>query len=558
MADQQLDPPGDPREGSDGPSINPQQELPGERYTSPSEGKTRDELIAAKEYAEMIVNTIREALLVLDLNFHVRSASRSFYQTFETTPEETEGRLLFELGDGQWDIPELRELLESILPESKSFDDFEVTHEFEGIGERFMLLNARQINHHGLILLAIEDVTERRVSARRLRESQERFDLLVQNAEEYAIFMMDRDTRITTWNPGAERILGWSAEEVIGRKGDIIFTEAERQAGVADAEIARAAAAGSSKDDRWHVRKDGSRFWATGFMVALYGDEGLRGFAKILRDDTQKKMADEEREKLLEALDKERRELRNLTETLEERVAERTAEVRKLASTLTMAEQQERRRISQVLHDELQQILYGIQLKMAHVRRDAKAENTDRVEENAVQIEQWLRDAVDTTRRLTVELSPPLLQGEGFRDALDWLKRQMRELHGLEVSLKADHSFRMDDQDLRVLLFQTVRELLFNVVKHAQARTARVELEQLDGRFAIHVVDEGAGFDVEEAERQAASGPAGGFGLFNARERIGLFGGGIEIESAPGEGTRVTIVTPVVLNLSDEGSRRTG
>jgi two-component system, cell cycle sensor histidine kinase and response regulator CckA len=130
----------------------------------------------ALEYAENIVETVREPLVVLDADLTVMSVNRSFCQTFEVTPEETEGRLIYELGDFQWDIPALRELLEDILPRKTTFDNFEVEHDFKKIGRRIMLLNARRIyrptNQIELILLAIEDVTERKRLEAQLRQAQ--------------------------------------------------------------------------------------------------------------------------------------------------------------------------------------------------------------------------------------------------------------------------------------------------------------------------------------------------------------------------------------------------
>jgi len=130
----------------------------------------------ALEYAENIVETVREPLVVLDAGLTVMSVNRSFCQTFEVTPEETEGRLIYELGDFQWDIPALRELLEDILPRKTTFDNFEVEHDFKKIGRRIMLLNARRIyrptNHIELILLAIEDVTELKRLEAQLRKAQ--------------------------------------------------------------------------------------------------------------------------------------------------------------------------------------------------------------------------------------------------------------------------------------------------------------------------------------------------------------------------------------------------
>lgn len=136
----------------------------------PNNTPTPDELALSvppndgvESYAQNIVDTVRESILVLDQDLRVVSANRSFYRTFQATAPDTLGRPVYDLGDGQWDIPELRRLLEIILPEHASFDDFEVAHRFEGIGEKVMLLNARTIirpgNKSHLILLAIEDVS---------------------------------------------------------------------------------------------------------------------------------------------------------------------------------------------------------------------------------------------------------------------------------------------------------------------------------------------------------------------------------------------------------------
>ncbi len=118
----------------------------------------------ARLFAESIVDTVREPLLILNERLKVVSANRSFYKTFKTSQEETEHNLVYNIGNGQWNIPKLRELLEEIIPKNNSFDDFEVAHNFPGIGQKTMLLNARmveQVDQQKLILLAIEDITGR-------------------------------------------------------------------------------------------------------------------------------------------------------------------------------------------------------------------------------------------------------------------------------------------------------------------------------------------------------------------------------------------------------------
>ncbi|MBA3273174.1 MAG: response regulator, partial [Chthoniobacterales bacterium] len=138
--------------------------------------RSEADLKAIETYAQNIVDTVREPLLILDTTLRVRSGNRAFYQTFQVSLEETENRLIYELGNGQWDIPDLRTLLEDIVPKSSVFNDFELEHDFPAIGRRVMLLNARklQAGHHGeLLVLAMEDVTERRRAEEQVAKAKE-------------------------------------------------------------------------------------------------------------------------------------------------------------------------------------------------------------------------------------------------------------------------------------------------------------------------------------------------------------------------------------------------
>ncbi|MDD5169359.1 MAG: PAS domain S-box protein, partial [Syntrophales bacterium] len=176
----------------------------------------------ARRYAESIVETIREPLLVLDADLKIVSANRNFYRTFNVTPGETLGCFIYELGNKQWDIPQLQELLEEILPEKEVFDDFEVAHTFQDIGHKVMLLNARQIYRKTIgtkmILLAIEDITEHKRLEDILAESEERYRRLFETASDGIVLLEKREGKITHANPATEEILGYTKEESIGNK----------------------------------------------------------------------------------------------------------------------------------------------------------------------------------------------------------------------------------------------------------------------------------------------------------------------------------------------------
>ncbi|MCL7487707.1 MAG: PAS domain S-box protein [Desulfobulbaceae bacterium] len=190
--------------------------------------KTRKELAVIKksadeahDFAESVINTVREPLISLDQDLRVVTVSRSFYEFFKVKPEETVGQLIYDLGNKQWDIPRLRDLLETILPEKTTFDDYEVEHDFATIGRRIMLLNARQIEQawgkERIILLAIEDVTERRRLEELLGNSEERYRRLFETASDGIVLLEKDKGHIAHTNPAAEKMLGYSEGESVGK-----------------------------------------------------------------------------------------------------------------------------------------------------------------------------------------------------------------------------------------------------------------------------------------------------------------------------------------------------
>jgi signal transduction histidine kinase/CheY-like chemotaxis protein len=181
--------------------------------------RSEADLKAIETYAQNIVDTVREPLLILDTTLRVRSGNRAFYQTFQVSPEETENRLIYELGNGQWDIPVLRTLLEDIVPLSSVFNDFEWEHDFPAIGRRVMLLNARklQAGHHGeLLVLAMEDVTERRRSEADLKAIETYAQNIVDTVRE-PLLILDTTLRVRSGNRAFYQTFQVSLEETENR-----------------------------------------------------------------------------------------------------------------------------------------------------------------------------------------------------------------------------------------------------------------------------------------------------------------------------------------------------
>ena len=272
------------------------------------------------------------------------------------------------------------------------------------------------------------------------------------------------------------------------------------------------------------VRPDGSVRWVRGRARVRFEGAGAArrpvGAVGVVHDVTELRRAEAE--------------LRDLAATLEARVEERTGQVRELAAALTVAEQEERRRIAYVLHDDLQQQLHGLEMLLGIARRAVPSDaEADRLLARSSEL---LAGATALTRTLSTELSPAVLDSDDLPEALRWLADRAREWHGLAVDVEAGPDVPPVAPAVRVLVYHVVRELLFNVAKHAGVGAAHVRVEAGAGAVAVHVEDGGGGFDV--------GARAEGFGLRSVRDRLELLGGRLDVASAPGAGTRATVTVP--------------
>ncbi|MEX2176358.1 MAG: PAS domain S-box protein [Pirellulaceae bacterium] len=264
-----------------------------------------------QNYAQNIVDTVREPLLILDATLRVRSANRAFYQTFHVSPAETEGRLIYELGNGQWDIPDLRTLLEDIVPKSSVFDDFELDHTFPVIGRRVMLLNARklQAGHHGeLLVLAMEDVTGRKRAEEELLKAGA-LQSAIFNSANFSSIATDEKGVIQIFNVGAERMLGYTAADVMNKITPADISDPQEviaRAKTLSAELGttitpgfealvfKAARGIEDIYELTYIRQDGSRFPAVVSVTALRDAQStIIGYLLIGTDNTARQQAEE-------------------------------------------------------------------------------------------------------------------------------------------------------------------------------------------------------------------------------------------------------------------------
>src|SRR5215213_2387968 len=215
-------------------------------------------------------------------------------------------------------------------------------------------------------------------------------------------------------------------------------------------------------------------------------------------------------------------------------------QIRALAAELTGTEQAERHRLSQILHDDLQQRIFAVQMQLSFLKDAYEQNDLQAFEMDFPQLEEWLSEAIKVTRQLSVDLSPPILHGEGLLEAVVWLAAQMDEQYSLKVNIKSNGMPAELDEKVRVLVFYAVRELLFNAVKHSGTLSATVAFEHNNSHLNVSVSDQGRGFE----SRDVMNNPQVAHGILTLRHRLNLLGCTIEVNSQPGHGSETTIRVP--------------
>jgi PAS domain S-box-containing protein len=360
----------------------------------------------------------------------------------------------------------------------------------------------------GIVIIA-RDITERKRAEEELRDRAATMRALLNAPIETAI-LVDASGTILALNETAAQVFGKSTDELVGLCAYDLLPPAVAEFRKAQADkVFR-----SGTPVRFEDKREG-RFIDNSFYPVL--DEGGKvvRIAIFARDITHRKQA-------------------------EERIRSYQERLRSLASQLSLAEEEERRRIALALHDRIGQTLAISKIKLGAMQELASSPD---LAEPLDEIRELIEEIIRDTRSLTFELSSPILYELGLEAAVEWLAEQIEDQHDILSFFEDDEQPKPLHDDIRITLFQAVRELLVNVAKHAQAHNVKVSMGRDDGHIRITVEDDGIGFDFLSIGSRWSR--TEGIGLFSIHERLVSLGGHLEVESEPGHGTRVTLVAPL-------------
>lgn len=385
----------------------------------------------------------------------------------------------------------------------------------------------------GLALVST-DTQARKQAEHRLQQSDEIFRLLVENVKDYAIFLLDTEGNVETWNQGAERIKGYKANEIIGQHFSRFYPKEARETRWPQRELEIARKEGRFVDEGLRVRKDGSTFWAYVVITALRDAKGeLRGFSKVTRDLTEKRALEERTRQL-------NRELRGrVAELLESQrqVELRTLELQKLSAELLRVQDEERRRMARTLHDELGQELVALKLEL-----DSMDSSEHKQNRNLLHAVELAGSALQKVRNMSYLLHPPLLDESGLLPALHWYLDGLQNRGQMRITFEYKPLlFPRLGREIETAIFRVIQESLTNIYRHSGSQEARIDLILQGDSVIVRVRDFGKGI----SENILGVAAAHGVGISGMKERVKQLNGELRI-SRTEPGTLVQATIPIL------------
>jgi PAS domain S-box-containing protein len=365
------------------------------------------------------------------------------------------------------------------------------------------------------------DLTERRRTELARHRGEERSRLFVEGVKDYAIFMLDPDGCVSTWNVGAERIKGYKASEIIGQHFSVFYPDEDRRSGKPAWELDVAVKEGRFEDEGWRLRKDGSRFWANVIITPIKdAGDNLLGFTKVTRDFTERMLAQK-------ALQDSQRKLQESERSL-----------RDLSLHLLRTQDEERRRIGREIHDSLGQYLSALKMKL-----DLMGSSPPTKDE--IDCAHLLEECVKEVRTISYLLYPPMLEEMGLKSAIPWCLEGFSKRSGVQTTFQIPDDFERLSRDAELVLFRVLQESLTNVQRHSGSTNAEITISRSGKDVVLEVADHGKGLPPEILEKGSQDWMGSlGVGLRGMSERLHQLGGLLDISSNE-RGTRIRAILPL-------------
>lgn len=372
------------------------------------------------------------------------------------------------------------------------------------------------------MLGTFHDITESRLTHEALRESEERFRKALENIPDVVV-IYDTDLRIRYINAATHQITGLPMSYFIGKRDDEIWPPEVCQAYLPTLRKAFDTRKICSLETDLFLPDTGLFNLSITFVPILDENGNIREVVGITQNFTERKIS-------------------------EKQLLEYQKQLKNLASRLALTEELERRRIAGEFHDQVTQSLALAKIKLDELYA---SETSPALLDKLRHTRSSLEKAIQDTRSLTFDLSYPILYELGFEAAVaEWLNEHIRDKHGINTEFQNDNREKPINDDVRIMLFRNVRELLINAIKHTRAETVKVHIRRIDDSIEVTVEDNGVGFDPIKEEATAAKKSK--FGLFSIRESLEVLGGSFKIESKPGAGCKAIMTAPLRKQTSNK------
>jgi PAS domain S-box-containing protein len=461
--------------------------------------------VSERKYRELVENA-HEGIWIIDETGSIKFANRRMREI--TGHDKLENRKIYDLLDKD-NQARLREVMAQNRMNNVAQQELDIT--CKNLELASVIMSSVPLFEDGRFVGAFamfSDITA-------LRETEKRFHKIF---EEAAIGMTlgDLSGRLLDVNPAFLKMLGYEKHEVINKHfKDFLHPEDALKSVRLFQELGKGSRDSYSRENRY-LHKENRVVWGQVTVSLLRAVGGAPQFAiGMVADISDRKKAEED--------------IRTYQEQLQS-----------LASELSLTEERERRRLGTDLHDHIGQALAISKIKLGVLQ---KSITVDQQAKSLSEVRELIDQMIQDTRSLTFELSLPVLYELGFEAAVDWFARQVRSQHGLQVDVQKDMLPIPMDDEIKVLLFRSVRELMLNIVKHAQAHNAQVTIRRENDEVSIAVEDDGVGIRDQRQDSKLKSN--GGFGLFSIRERLRYLGGQVQVEPGRARGTRITLVVPL-------------